>query len=139
MKKCRQICYTYTETISNYNPKPSNCSEQSNRMILSKTYQGRRDRRNFERTRKQQFNVARKQSDSISALCVTWPQDIIYCDMINEYAYVTYVKRRYCKTRIVFDGYGSGPSINDVLQAQSQKLTSKLHSTLMFPEICRSV
>ena len=27
VKKCRQICYTYTETISNYSPKPSNCSE----------------------------------------------------------------------------------------------------------------
>ena len=35
MKKCRKICYIYTETISrsNYNPKPSNCSEQSNRII----------------------------------------------------------------------------------------------------------
>ena len=33
VKKCRQMCYTYTETISNYNPKPSNCGEQSNRMI----------------------------------------------------------------------------------------------------------
>ena len=33
VKMCRQICYTYTETIGNYNPKPSNCSEQSNRMI----------------------------------------------------------------------------------------------------------
>ena len=53
--------------------------------VFCKIYQGRRDRRNFERTRKQQFNVASKQSgDSISVLHVTWPQDIIYCDMINE-------------------------------------------------------
>ena len=35
VKKCRQICYIYTETISrpNYNPKPSNCSEQSSRRL----------------------------------------------------------------------------------------------------------
>ena len=43
---------------------------------------------------------------------VTWPQDVTYADIITEY--VSYIKRRYCNATIVFDGYDSGPSTEDV-------------------------
>ena len=40
-------------------------------------------------------------------------QDVTYSDIINEY--VNYVKRLHCNYTVLFDGYGSGPSTQDIM------------------------